>query len=676
MDKQLLKRVDNSEKRIVDLYNKVKKLPTGDAIEITAEKIETLVTTNSLKPNALYKITGFNKNMPENSAVYLPVKLYDDGTDSGTTIYVTALDSNTFSPLGFGEFYNPRYGKSIPIDSPDFNHLEASYDNFVNSLDGQIGTYILTTPMVMHDIANDDYYKIIFTSWTNNNGGGGFSYNRQLITPTGDAPIVSFTKSNYGTEKDIISPGVLEITRGNNGPLFNKALENSSNNSTPTGTEWYSNIYIDRYDNTDGTGLYYIWDGDNPTPEQIPTYQVDQVVYWGGYAWKNLSGEVGTKVDTLNLSLEDWEKIPYTNTTYYQKVIDQVKIDWSHKMIVGRKDEENNLEVWSSIYFMTIWGFDYNPISVMCWGNSDAESARLTEVTIANSYAELINFKGTEFYSNDIVDNSVFKNNYLGKRIKISGNSFSHSNFKDNTFIFEAFSGNFFNFNILEKSDFSGNTLRRNSRVVSNTLIKSSLQYNVLEKNSGFENNTLTSFSVISNLLSNDSVINSNVLERGGLSENTLGYTESPMSNPTAYFISNIITDSSISSNTFLQSYFSFNTIKETSSVYNNSVNQSDIRGNTLLQESNITGGIFVSGGGIYYNSLLKSNLYLSASGSLSGKTIQKATAKFVTLDENFSASTNLFLNVEKNLYTRADGTKRLSYFNNSDTLTVSNVDA
>jgi hypothetical protein len=111
--------------------------------------------------------------------------------------------------------------------------------DFKDALGGAIGANVLYTPLIMRDIVNNDYYIVKFYSWTPGGNGGGFSYTRQLITEEGDAPIISFTKTNYGSEVDVISEGVLEITRGENGPIFNIALEESSNGVNPDGTEWF-----------------------------------------------------------------------------------------------------------------------------------------------------------------------------------------------------------------------------------------------------------------------------------------------------------------------------------------------------------------------------------------------------------------------------------------------------
>lgn len=114
-----------------------------------------------------------------------------------------------------------------------------------------------------------------------------------------DEPIITFTKTNYGSEVDIIEAGVLEITRGNNGVIYNIAEEGSANNNSPLNTEWSTNgMYL--YDSTgNGMGLYGIWDGDNPNSQDIPTYQVDQVAFWGGYAWKNLTGSIGEDLNVF-----------------------------------------------------------------------------------------------------------------------------------------------------------------------------------------------------------------------------------------------------------------------------------------------------------------------------------------------------------------------------------------
>ena len=96
----------------------------------------------------------------------------------------------------------------------------------------------------------DEYHKVKFTQWTQNNNGGGFSYERTKVYPTSE-PTVYFTKTNYETVVDIIIPGRLEIKRGNGGAIYNDVLENSwDENVSPEETGWNS-IYTQPFNGSE-----------------------------------------------------------------------------------------------------------------------------------------------------------------------------------------------------------------------------------------------------------------------------------------------------------------------------------------------------------------------------------------------------------------------------------------
>jgi hypothetical protein len=80
----------------------------GSYESITYEESLALVESATLDPGTLYRITGVHKNKVD---VTIPV-LYDDGNNSGTTIYLTALTTSEFSTEGWGEFYNPKYDQA------------------------------------------------------------------------------------------------------------------------------------------------------------------------------------------------------------------------------------------------------------------------------------------------------------------------------------------------------------------------------------------------------------------------------------------------------------------------------------------------------------------------------------------------------------------------------------
>jgi hypothetical protein len=133
-------------------------------------------------------------------------------------------------------------------------------DDFTDVADIQSGVintngcvFIATGPTVSNWSSNselteltpyDEYHLVKFTQWTQNNNGGGFSYERRRIWQNGNTiseDTVYFTKENYQSEAvDVIIQGRLEIKRGDNGAIYNSAVEDLWSNNTPFGTEWNS----------------------------------------------------------------------------------------------------------------------------------------------------------------------------------------------------------------------------------------------------------------------------------------------------------------------------------------------------------------------------------------------------------------------------------------------------
>jgi hypothetical protein len=139
------------------------------------------------------------------------------------------------------------FDREVSLDNQNYgwDDLNDIEDRFYYSLrkasDGQFPRLVSESiEVVMKDVVNDKYWAIKFTNWQGG-GGGAFAYTRQLIeggTFSGD--VISFTHSSYGNEIDIIEPGVLEITRGEYGPIYNIAKESESNGNNPFGTLWNS----------------------------------------------------------------------------------------------------------------------------------------------------------------------------------------------------------------------------------------------------------------------------------------------------------------------------------------------------------------------------------------------------------------------------------------------------
>lgn len=108
--------------------------------EITLVQAQELVASSALVPNTLYKITGVHKNKVD---ITIPV-LYDDGTNSGISIYLLSLTPNTFSKEGWGEFYNPKYDKTgYGNPDPDSNSGYYTYNIWNGDDPDEIPTYAI-----------------------------------------------------------------------------------------------------------------------------------------------------------------------------------------------------------------------------------------------------------------------------------------------------------------------------------------------------------------------------------------------------------------------------------------------------------------------------------------------------------------------------------------------------
>jgi hypothetical protein len=154
-------------------------------------------------------------------------------------IYNIALESG-WSQNGDGE------------DSPEgtlwnnegWSNLKAisnrNYTTFYNAVGGNLGENILGKELIMYDTINDKYYAIKFSSWTQNNNGGGFSYTRQLLNSSD-----IFIKPDNDLTPDIFIEDDgngfgIGITRDQNGGgIFNIYREEGwDSDISPAGTLW------------------------------------------------------------------------------------------------------------------------------------------------------------------------------------------------------------------------------------------------------------------------------------------------------------------------------------------------------------------------------------------------------------------------------------------------------
>ena len=130
------------------------------------------------------------------------------------------------------------------------NLADRRYFSFYEVNLGRIGNNVLNTEFVMKDVANNRYYKFIFTVWGQSWQGAPVSYTRTEIDAVTGEDIgepVEFVKPG-GSDPALVNDPIdtdLTITRGNNQGIYNIALETSwseqgDGEDSPEGTLWNS----------------------------------------------------------------------------------------------------------------------------------------------------------------------------------------------------------------------------------------------------------------------------------------------------------------------------------------------------------------------------------------------------------------------------------------------------
>ena len=179
-------------------------------------------------------------------------------------------------------------------------------------------------------------------------------------------------------------------------------------------------------------------------------------------------------------------------------------------------------------------------------------------------------------------------------------------------------------------------------------------------------NNTLITSTISNNTTLSSIVISNNILNSGTIVNNNLGGGS---------ITQNILNNSSIDSNNlFINSNIQGNTFNYSSFWGNTLINSCAILANTFDNGSTIHNMTLNTSCNIRYNTFSKSNFV--ATNIIIEKVLQLTHFNGVNVNEDFSLSTIIFGGYTKNVFSRQDGTPKLSYFDNTDTLVVVNVNA
>jgi hypothetical protein len=541
-------------------------LVTG-LISVTKAALDGLVTSDALIPSALYEISGVDPT------------LYDDGTTSGTTIYLTALTKGKLAKVGTGIFYNPVYDQALPTFGVWTNLMTGVFSSIIGDFDYQ-GKEAVTA----------------------DNSATGIVYSEGLILwVSGDwSAAVSITGDSSGATADI--SGFIS-----------------------------------------------------------PSYAIGDKVFWGGYAWENVNGNVGINTGILTLDAE-WVKIAY-NTVDYKIAFDPIEYEYVSDTISKRTEIEggNVVEYTKGDKDLAFnsYGFPYSGISVFMWGNvfdSNTYGVGLKDNKIINSYFECINLLGGNITNNSLEGTSYFYDNTLIGCF-ITDNSFSKGTIvASNTVSFLSY----FQGNIVFTSVIAGNIIGIDGYISYNILNPGSIiGYNLVLENSLITSNTVNGGSSISgNTLDNGSSISANTLDG----------------------------DSSISGNTlfFLNAYtpapsqIGFNALYSGSIITQNSLDGVNLFRNTLHNSIfNLSGSGTILGGFVVEITTPLGQTTVWASGYITNFDIRdsRPDVPWNIPPANSGPPAFWLVFTTKKIITNTYGISRLTYYNGSDVLQIVNVD-
>lgn len=339
-------------------------------VEVTRDAIDILVTSGSLIPGTLYKIT----NAASRSYYDAREWGYNSWTggggneiqDGGTTVILQATTNKTLSKRGVGLFYVPKY------ENP-------------NALNGNYKTW-------------DNTHRIYFYGIT----GGRFTMNSTvtLYSDSTENSTTAYLEGSFAGQTD----GYVTFRLGNNDTFFQ---DPNNLNSLQISTQ----------------GIVGYIDGVDYTSSYAPG---DKVIY-GGRVWQNLSGSIGYKTggwpaSELLLNSEDWAPVAFNETDYTLEA-HTIEYEFEYDNISYRSDGVN--EVYSDWkWWDDVWG--YNMVKFFPWGHHGVERA-----SISNSYLNsFVNFPyDTTAWNVKFEDGGGFNAHTWGKQSSfrnIQGNKGAH----------------------------------------------------------------------------------------------------------------------------------------------------------------------------------------------------------------------------------------------------------
>ena len=388
--------------------------------------------------------------------------------------------------------------------------------------------------------------------------------------------------------------------------------------------QFYNPIYLDYNFETSTSFGYPVWDYTGAS-----TYNINDVVIFGGQVWQNITGTYGTNESYFQLDNTNWSLISYTNSNYYNVVWDEIEFDFAldsefsegvlgdSGYIVSRYDAINNNLVKMESDTRFFW-CDVSPIQMFRWGHRDSQGG-VSNCTINSSYFGCLNYVSgqingvslnnfSSIFDLQLINNSYFYGINLSNGANISSVTIDNSSvysidisnnyldgYNSNTGIYSCYIKNSLFYSIVLKN----NSYFYNIDIIGSEVYKIYMEnegyfYNNSEYNSIYNSEindiTITNGSYIYNIGITDSYFGQITLDNESYIYSDLDYTNYSISGSEMYNIS-------LDNYSYINDFYCY----DDSSLYNVSLDT-----NSYLQY-------------IYIDNSSTSNLVLSNNSSISG---------------------------------------------------------
>ena len=151
-------------------------------------EIDALISGNNLVKNALYEITGVHPT------------LYDDGTTSGTTVYLRAISGSELEVQGMGKFYNPKYNQSVDGFGIWDNKMYGTFSNIVG-----VFNYQNKEAVTANNAATGVLLAEGMIQWVSGDWSAATSITGDVSSATAD--VAGFVSPSYGVGDKVIWGG-------------------------------------------------------------------------------------------------------------------------------------------------------------------------------------------------------------------------------------------------------------------------------------------------------------------------------------------------------------------------------------------------------------------------------------------------------------------------------------